>query len=337
MKRKIVRRFFAAHLLTVAQTSQSAVSRVSKPASRCATQPTWKSALRQAWMAALPRGGTSALHRHIAAACVALAGCATISARAVVLSTVPMQGTMLMPEVSYHAETDSVTVDLSLITEVAQLTPLLVSNPADRFDPADPWYDCLDPSRQGLAFSRRYGFDIATGSDTLPDNRQLWIRKLSASPGLGIYDFRPNSTPKRWTPIFGTAGTSNATPWSGNMWHVGVTAQPGTNTYTATFEVYVVNTDTMFEVAGSSSPPFVLDWTDVPDGRPHLNITAPASGQLRLTWPATATNWALVSASTANPASWSTVTNQPGILDGQRTVTLEASEASRFFRMRYAP
>jgi hypothetical protein len=141
-----------------------------------------------------------------------------------------MQGGMLMPEVSYHADTDSVTVDLSQIGEIAQLTPLLVSNPANRFDPADPWYDSLDPSRQGLAFSRRYGFDIATGSDDLPLNRQLWIRKLSSSPNLGLYDYRPNSTPKQWTPIFGTAGSTNASPWSGNMWHVGAAAPPGTNT-----------------------------------------------------------------------------------------------------------
>ena len=121
------------------------------------------------------------------------------------------------------------------------------------------------------------------------------------------------------------------------MWHVGVTAPPGTNTYTATFEVYVVDTGTMLEVPGSSSPPFVLEWTDVPDGRPQLNITANSSGQVRLAWPATATNWSLVSASTPNPSSWSTVTNQPVILDGQRTVTLAPSEASRAFRMRYTP
>jgi len=275
--------------------------------------------------------------RCLAAACVALAICAAIPARATVLTTVPMQGGMLMPEVSYHAGTDSATVDLSLITEIAQLTPLLVSNPLDSFNPADPWFDCLDPSRQGLAFSRRYGFDVATGSDLLPFNRQLWIRKLAGSPDLGIYDYRPNSNPKRWTPVFGTAGSSTASYWSGTMWHVGVTAPPGTNTYTATFEVYVVNTDTMLEVPGSSSGPFVLDWTDVPDDRPPLTITAPAPGQLRLAWPASATNWTLVCASNANPSSWSAVTNEPVVLGDQRTMTLPASEGCQFFRMRYTP
>ena len=86
------------------------------------------------------------------------------------------------------------------------------------------------------------------------------------------------------------------------MWHVGVTAPPGTNTYTATFEVYVVNTDNGLEVPGSSSGPFVLNWTDVPDGRPQLNIAALTPGQVQLTWPASATNWTLVSASTLKRA-----------------------------------
>ena len=162
-----------------------------------------------------------------------------------------MQGGMLMPEVFYHADTDSVTVDLSHHRNRAAHSPAGQPSPG-QLQPGRPWFDCLDPSRQGLAFSRRYGFDIATGSNDLPLNRQLWIRKLSGSPDLGIYDYRPNSTPKRWTPIFGTAGSATRPPWSGNMWHVGVTAPPGTNTYTATFEVYVVNTDTGLEVPGSS-------------------------------------------------------------------------------------
>jgi hypothetical protein len=268
--------------------------------------------------------------------CLLLTAFAT-SASAAVLTTVPMQGSMLMPEVYYHADTDTVTVDLSAIHVTAQLTPLLISNPSDSFSPTDPWFDSLDPSRQGLAFSRRYGFDMDAMSDIPPDNRQLWIRKLSGSPDLAIYDYNASSTPKKWTPIFGTAGTSNATYWSGLMWHVGVTAPPGTNTYTATFEVYVVNTDTGLEVPGSSSGPFVLDWTDVPDGRPLLNMTAQDSGQIQLTWPASATNWTLVSASALNAPSWPAVTNEPVVFDGQRAVVLEPSESHKFFRMLLAP
>ena len=265
--------------------------------------------------------------------CLLLAAFAK-SVPATVLTTVPFQGGMLMPEVYYHADSNTVTVDLSNIIVTAQLTPLLVSNPKDSFSPDDPWFDALDPSRQGLAFSRRYGFDMDAMSDIPPDNRQLWIRKLSGSPDLGIYNYNASTTPKTWTPIFGTAGTSNAMYWDRWMWHVGVAAPPGTNTYTATFEVYVVNTDNGLEVPGSSSAPFVLNWTDVSDGRPQLNIAAPAPGQVQLTWPASATNWTLVSASTLNASSWSVVTNTLVTLGNQFSVTLNAAAPAQFFRLK---
>ena len=265
--------------------------------------------------------------------CLSLAAFAA-SVTAAELTNVPFQGGMLMPEVYYHADTDTVTVDLSAIRVTAQLTPLLISNPSDSFSPADPWFSALEPSGQGLAFSRRYGFDIDALSDIPPDNRQLWIRKLASSPDLAIYDYNATSTPKKWTPIFGTTGTSNATYWSGLMWHVGVAAPPGTNTYSATFEVYVVNTDNGLEVPGSSSGPFVLNWTDVPDGRPQLNIAASAPGRAQLTWPASATNWALVSAATPSAPNWSPVTNAPVTLNNQLTVTLDTVENSQLFRLK---
>ena len=51
-----------------------------------------------------------------------------------------------------EAYTQALRVIVSVIfnaAEVPQLTPLMVSNPDDSFDPADPWYDFLDPGRQG--------------------------------------------------------------------------------------------------------------------------------------------------------------------------------------------
>ena len=111
--------------------------------------------------------------------------------------------------------------------EVPQLTPLMVSNPGDSFDPADPWFDALDPSRQGLSFSRRYGFVMDTMTDPLPPNTAIWLRKVSGSPELGFYRYS-GSAPKAWEPIFGTAGTTNALFWNGMMFHPGVTAPPGT-------------------------------------------------------------------------------------------------------------
>jgi len=57
-----------------------------------------------------------------------------------------MQGGMVMPLVAYHANTGKLTVMLG--STVPQLTPLVVSNPGDCFDPADPWFDFLDPGRK---------------------------------------------------------------------------------------------------------------------------------------------------------------------------------------------
>ncbi len=78
------------------------------------------------------------------------------------------------------------------------------------------------------------------------------------------------------------------------MFHPGVTAPPGTNTYAATFEAFLVNTSTGVEVPGSSTGPFTLNWTTVPDGRPALNIAQ----KMVIAWPATATNCVLECADT---------------------------------------
>ncbi len=140
----------------------------------------------------------------LGALALALAPAALLAAT---LTSVPMQGDMIMPMISYHAAAGSLTVNVD--PTVPQLTPLLISNPGDSFDPADPWYDALDPSCQGLAFSRRYGFTMDMASDPLPAGTAIWIRKLASTPGLGAYLCR-SSSPKAWTPIFGTAGSTNA-------------------------------------------------------------------------------------------------------------------------------
>jgi hypothetical protein len=261
----------------------------------------------------------------------------SVSAHAVVLSTVPRQGGMLMPEVYYHADSDSVTVDLSAISITAQLTPLLVSNPNDSFNPADPWFEGLDPSRQGLAFSRRYGFDMDPMTDYLPGNRVLWIRRLASSPELSFYDYNDFVSPKTWSPIFGTAGTDNAVYWSGVMWHIGVTAPPGTNSFSAAFEIYVVNADTGEEVAGSSSGAFVLNWTDVSDGRPALTIAPTASNQFTVSWPTPAVNWDLLTATNLTSTNWIACANAVQTQGANSFITFSNAPARQFFRLERNP
>ncbi len=249
------------------------------------------------------------------------------------LATVPMQGSMLMPTVWYHADTDSVSVGLEDIVVTAQLTPLLVSHPNDWFNSADPWFESVDPSRQGLAFSRRYGFTMHVMTDLLPPERELWIRKTLSSSGLSFYDYNDFVSPKSWNPIFGTADTTNAIYWSGLMWHIGVAAPPSTNRYTATFEIFVMNTATGQPVPNSSSGPFALEWTCVPDGRPALAITNIGPGKVQLLWPAASSNWALRSASASPSTNWQSVATPPDVVGDELRVTLDATNSHQFFRL----
>ena len=268
--------------------------------------------------------------RRLAAGVAGLAAAAAMSVHAATLSQVPMQGTMIMPMIYYHSTNNTLTVHLG--STVAQLTPLLVSNPGDYFDPADPWYDSLDPTRQGLAFSRRYGFVMASKSDVVPIGLAIWLRKLSSSPGLAAYRYG-DGEPKQWEPVFGTAGTTNALEWDQSMWHPCFTASPGTNTYTATFEAFLMDTVTGTPVSGGSTGPFVLNWTDVPDGRPTLAF----GPNLVLSWPATATNYLLEAAPSPTSSSWSEVTNSPVVQDGQCLLPVAPTGTSPFFRMKLKP
>lgn len=246
------------------------------------------------------------------------------------LTNVPMQGGMVMPMLAYHAADSTLTIQID--PTVPQLTPLLVSNPGDCFHPSDPWYDCLDPSRQGLAFSRRYGFVMDAATDPLPSGLAIWIRKLSGSPGLGAYRYRSGAI-RLWEPIFGTAGVTNALQWDGTMFHPGFTAPPGTGSYTATFEAFLVDTGTGAPVPGGNTGPFTLNWTVIPDGRPMVTIAQ----KIMVGWPTTATNYVLEAADALTGSPWNLVTNTPVLVDGQMAVILDASAAGRFFRMRLVP
>lgn len=261
---------------------------------------------------------------------LAAVACAASDYSSAALSAVPMQGGMVMPMIAYHAAEGRLSVMIN--PTVPQLTPLLVSNPSDVFDPGDPWFDVLDPSREGLAFSRRYGFVMDTMTDLLPGGLTISIRKLSSSPELRSYRYR-NTEPKVFEPIFGTDGSSNSLSWSGMMFHPTFAVPPGDATYTATFEAYLVNTDTGGEVPGSSTGPFVLNWTSVPDGRVTLGIAQ----KLVITWPASDGNYVLESAPSLSPADWTIVTNTPVLLDYQSAVILDASDAKKFFRVRTLP
>ncbi|MRR10417.1 hypothetical protein EG831_10165 [bacterium] len=249
---------------------------------------------------------------------------------AAVLTNVPMQGSMVMPMLRYHAGTGALTVTVD--PAVPALTPLLVSHPGDRFDPADPWYDCLDPSCQGQAFSRRYGFVMDTSTDPLPAGVAIWLRKLDSTAGLDVYRYRGMGT-KVWEPIFGTAGSTNALRWDGLMFHPAFTAAALEGTHRATFDAFLMDETSGQPLPGGNTGPFVFNFTVISDGRPALKIRP----SVTVSWALSATNYVLESAATLPSASWTTVTNTPVVLEGENAVVLDPGKAAEYLRLRQLP
>ena len=264
-----------------------------------------------------------------AAVCALLLGAASPSGAAT-LTSVPMQGGMLMPMITYSNSTGHLQVMMPMSSPV--LTPLLVSNPADSFDPLDPWYDEFDPAAQGLSFSRRYGFVIGAGSDPLPAGTAIWIRKLSGSAELLAYRYS-GSAPKALDPIFGTGGTSNALYWDGMMFHPTFAAPPGTTTYQAVFEAYLVDTNTSAEISNTATPPMMFSFGNLSDGRPDLGVGL----KFAVAWDTSQTNWVVEYATSMTASVWVTATNVPAVIDGQSMVILPPEGGGRCYRMRRSP
>lgn len=170
-----------------------------------------------------------------------------------------------------------------------------------------------------------------TMTDPLPDGTKIWLRKLSGPASLGAYRYA-NTAPKAFEPIFGTAGSPTAMAWNGMMFHPTFTAPPGTNSYSATFDVYLADTAGV-EVANSSSGEFTLTWTTVSDGRPTLSIAS----KVTIAWPPTSGNFVLEVADSLPAANWTPVATTPVTIDGQPTVILEPSAASKIYRLRATP
>ena len=258
-----------------------------------------------------------------------LAVLAPVALKAATLTSVPMQGGMVMPMIAYNSALQRLTVMMP--TNVPQLTPLLVSNPSDQFDPANPWFATLDPSAGGHSFSRRYGFVMDVNSEPLPANTAIWIEKTAGPAELNIYRYSTTPAPGVWEPIFGTAGTTNALYWNTMMFHPAITALPGTNGFNATFNAYLMDTGTMTRVASSDTGPMEFVFTNVDDGRPALD----AGISFAVDWNPGATNYALEYASSMTSTNWTLSTNTVITINGRSAVLMDAGSAQgMYFRMR---
>ena len=94
-----------------------------------------------------------------------------------------------------------------------------------------------------------------------------------------------------------------------------------------------MDTVTSNEVPDSSTGPFVLNFTNVGNGRPVLG----AAMKVALQWDPAATNWAVEWATSVTSTVWTVVTNVPADMDGSSTVLMETDGAGKVFRMRRIP
>ena len=235
-----------------------------------------------------------------------------------------------MPMVSYDAAEGRLHVMMENLA-VPQLTPLAMSNPGDSFDASHPWFNALDPSREGRSFSRRYGFGMDAMSDLLPAGRTMWIRRVAATPGLGAYAYS-STAPGRFEPILGTDGVPTEYSWNGMMFHPLFTALPGSGDHSMTLELYLVETSTGMEVPGSSTGQFVLKWTNTA-GPFELSISV----RTIVFFPLSSTNSVLEGTHSLTGGDWTTVTNEIVLLEGKAASVLEPTSAHRFFRLTSSP
>ncbi len=191
------------------------------------------------------------------AAVFALAGA---TAQATILSTVPMQGPMVHIGIHYMNDGLSTNIEVDIEPMLPTLTPLTLSHPGDQFDHTDPWFADLAPSAGGAAFNRQYGFVLDGLSDPLPLGQGIWIRQVSATPGLKAFTYR--TSPDTWMPMFGTDGSSDTLQWNLGMFHPAYTAPADIGTYFATYEAFVVDGGIP---TGIMSDPFTIQWEAIPE------------------------------------------------------------------------
>jgi len=148
-----------------------------------------------------------------------------------------------------------------------ELKPLAQWAPGDTFEPADPWFNALDPSQDGLAFGSRTGILIDAGaSDPLPAGKSLGIRVTSIDTGLTGY-FASTAGDGTFNPVLTQPG--DAVLWSGNMWHPVFTAT-GPGEFSIMLEFFIA--DESFD--GFVSPTMATSDPGYSLGNVSLEMTA---------------------------------------------------------------
>lgn len=193
---------------------------------------------------------------------ILLSSCTLTLASASSLSAAELSAVgQVMPMVHINIEFNEFTgvLDVHVDSGVPQMTPLSILAPGDTFNPADPWYTTLDPTQEGQAWTRRFGF-VST-LDPAPLGRFFWVSMDAPSNGLEAYYYR--ETPAEFDPIFGTDGAELLWQYPGSMTHP-VFSTGNVGSYAVDGFIYigdaVGNADPSYEAA-----PFTLNFTAVPE------------------------------------------------------------------------
>lgn len=231
------------------------------------------------------------------------------------LNQVPMGGGMVHVNIQYADHGAGPHLHVHIDTGTPALTPLAVSQPDIQFAPAMPWFEQLDPSLEGQAFNRQYGFLLDPTSEPLPTGHKVWIRRLSASPELKVYNYR--QTPPAWDPMFGTAGSPDLFQWSMTMFHPAY-AVPATATgpFTATYEAILVDE---LDQPTDVTEEFTLTWNVAPGLNIGTLTVEPGEIHVPVTVPATWNGYSFRLERTGDFKTWSLVDEQtpagPGTID----------------------
>ncbi len=209
------------------------------------------------------------------------------SATAAVVQTIPgppgmpmIQGSMVHINVTFTTTSNS-TGGFSVVLDapVPEMKPMSLWSPGNTFDPADPWYDELDPTQGAKQFSGRFGFVLDGASDAIPLGSSIGIRLLSSTTDLGTYFYRSTEGSELFAPVFLTSGAPHDyVLWNAAMWHP-VFTMPATTPYGTTvqaaFEFFLADqvpvtgsvdyTTTANAVAGYSVGTTTLTWTAIPE------------------------------------------------------------------------
>ncbi|QYY37206.1 hypothetical protein [Ruficoccus sp. ZRK36] len=190
-----------------------------------------------------------------------LCACA-LTARGEEINTVGQKMPMIHINIdfnSYAAPASALTVIVD--NSVPEMQPLSTLSPGSSFNPSDPWYATLDPSQEGLAWTRQYGF--VTTFDPAPEGLYFWVDMDVSGSGLEAYYVR-DSSPTEFTAIFGTDGSSTQWMYPDTMTHPVFAADPTVASYSVSGTIYLGDIDGIAD-SSYTAQSFTLDFTAVPE------------------------------------------------------------------------